>query len=544
MAQIPFRINLNAAQFPFLTELGPQTIIIPGVDQTDPRSKAFSGSDESRDFGIPQIFYCHNVLPTGQGFMSVGYKEQVTGLPGAADFDQCMEMRDIDENRFLFSPARGRNYVWTANRGSWLSTNPVTPGTFLGRYVTRSNLNGRTFICYETTKVIEYDSTLDAFVDSVYLGITFSDIIGILASNNYNICYSKDTIFWSSLINELDFIPSLSTGAGQAIPQDLKGPIIAVLPISGGFIIYTTKNAVSAIYSNNVRFPWIFKEVANSGGIASPEHVTYEANLGTQYAWTSAGLQEVSIQGAKVIQPELTDFLGSKRYEDYDPSTFIFTSTNLGDVLNTKLALVDNRYLVLSYGVESGLFTYCVVYDSVLKRWGKLRITHTDCFDYPYPNRFGITTYGQLTPQTYADLLGTSYYQLSQQQLITAKAKTRFAFLQQDGTIKLVDFKFASVLDAGVCMFGKFQLTRTRFQTLQEIQVETVNDTDQDFVVRVHKTLDGKTLLPPVVPFLSLEENKYREYNCRIANKNFITEFYGTFNLTGVVLVVSPDGVR
>jgi hypothetical protein len=180
----------------------------------------------------------------------------------------------------------------------------------------------------------------------------------------------------------------------------------------------------------------------------------------------------------------------------------------------------------------------------VLKRWGKLRITHTDCFDYPYPNRFGITTYGQLTPQTYADLLGTSYYQLSQQQLITAKAKTRFAFLQQDGTIKLVDFKFASVLDAGVCMFGKFQLTRTRFQTLQEIQVETVNDTDQDFVVRVHKTLDGKTLLPPVVPFLSLEENKYREYNCRIANKNFITEFYGTFNLTGVVLVVSPDGVR
>jgi hypothetical protein len=544
MAQIPFRVNLNAANFPFLSELGGQTIIIPGVDQTNPRQRDFAGTNESADLGIPQILYAHNVLPKGQGFTSIGFKQLISPFAGATDFDQAMEIRDIDENRFIFSPAQGKNYLYNANTGAWVQISPFAAGEWKGKRVTKSNINGRTFIFFENRAAYEYNSTTATLTLITFTGINSALVVGILASNNYNIVYSKDTISWSSLIDETDFVPSLSTGAGAAIPQDLKGEIIGALPISGGFMIYTTRNILSALYSNNTRFPWIFREVPNSGGVETIEHIGYESNLGFQYGWTSAGLQEISNTGAKVIQPEVADFIGAKRFEDYNIAADLFSVSNLGSQLKIKLALVDSRYLVISYGVSLGSYTHCIVYDIALKRWGKIKITHVDCFDYPYPNVFGSRTYGQLLGQTYDDLQGNSYYDLGVKQITVIKPKTRFGFLQQDGSVYIVDFAAAIASLDSILMLGKFQVSRTHHSDLQEVVTEMVHTSTNNFVLSVKRSLDGKTLLPRVLLSEFLNAPELRKHRGRVAGQNHTILYSGAFDLVSSVVTLFPTGYR
>ena len=66
MAQIQMRGNLNAANIPLLSNLFGRSIIIPQQDQNYQRS-SIVGQDAQLDKGIPQVYYGHNIMPTGQG---------------------------------------------------------------------------------------------------------------------------------------------------------------------------------------------------------------------------------------------------------------------------------------------------------------------------------------------------------------------------------------------------------------------------------------------------------------------------------------------
>jgi len=549
MAKLRFKGALNAASFPMVSILQSRTVLQPGLD-VNARPPKTTGVADDADLFVPQLLYCENVVPTGEGLQSVGYEQMIAGLPGNTSFDQAITLRDSDENNFLLSPASGLNYIYTANSGVWTSVNPVLGAE--GKLVTRAYVNGRTFVCYETLGVYAYDATLGTFSKLTMQGLTDAEIRGVGGSSNYLLVFTELTVHWSSLVDPTDLVPSLTTGAGFAIPQDVKGQITAVLGIAGGFIVYTTKNAVAAVYTNNTRAPFTFKEVANAGGILSYEQVTSEQNAGPHYAWTTGGLQKITIQGSEPVNAEVSDFLAGKMWEYWD-----YASKRLIQVYSdnaefpVKVAFISSRWLVVSYntGESSGSYNYALIYDTVLKRWGKLKVDHVDCFYYPYPNLFGDLTYGDLDNTSYEQLDNTSYADLSIGVASDPPSKLCVGFLRADGTVEILQMDYNKTeQQTGVVIFGKFQSKRSKLLTIQQGEIEgAYQDTftqQPQFEVFAAASIDGYK--PDSIHPMTLLKagSKFAKYAKRLTGMNVSLILLGTFALSSYLLEVTEDGDR
>ena len=537
------RGNLGSAQFPFVSNFHGRTIIIPQYDQNFDRY-INSVADHDRDKGVPQVFYMHNVIPTEQGYQSVGYQQSIPpASPAQTDFDQYFVLRDSSENKALFVPAAGKNYIYTQVAAAWASVNPLTPGSFPSNgLVTASYVHKRTFIYYEKLGAYEYDFTLGVFAPVVFTALNFANIRGICSAVGYNIAFDDTTIFWSSITTETDFTPSLVTGAGSEIPNDVKGKIVAVLPVPQGFFIYSTKNVVSAFYSGNVRFPWIFREVPNSAGINSPENVAWQATLSLQYAWTTTGLMKLDRSGAESVFSNLTDFVTQKVFEDWDEITEILTTTYASSDYKTKISFVGSRYLVFSYGLSS--LTHALIYDTAIKRWGKLKIAHVDCFEWPAPNFFGTRTYDQLLGTTYDQLIGNTYDQLSQQQFVVSTPRADLCFLQQDGKVQSIVFDVGNAASAGVMFIGKYQFVRSNQITLLASETENVKQ-GANFTHKWFTSYDGKTFQKTTVPSTSPNFTQLvRRFGARVTGENHTLYYSGGFNMVSFLIEFLIGGQR
>jgi hypothetical protein len=548
MAKQRFSGALNAASFPLVSVLQNRTVVQPQLDSGTRQNQQFYGTPESAEQSIPRLLYGENVVPTAEGLQSVSYEDIIPALAGAIDFDQAITLRDTNENNFLFSPAQGKNYIYRANTGAWVSTNPITGAN--SKVVTRAYVNGRTIICYEGLGIYEYNSTTNTFNKLTFTGLTDSAVRGIASSNNYMIAYTDITVYWSSLIDPTDYTPSLTTGAGFSIPQDVKARISAVLGTAGGFIIYTAKNAVAAVYSQNIRAPFSFKEIANAGGVTTYEQITSDQNSGPQYAWTTGGLQKITVQGAETVSAEINDFLAGRMYETFDTSTKQLTTVYVGAAeFDVKVTYIGSRYLIVSYSVDnSGVYQYALVMDTVLKRWGKLKISHVDAFAYPYPNVNGDLAYSDLVTVAYGSMGSTSYAGLANGLASVVPSKKTIAFLLADGTTKLMSMDYNKIgIAPAVAIFGKFQLLRARMITLQTVDIEgTYPDVSGAPVVSATllTSLDGKNLTT-VNPLVLLEANtRVRRYAKRATGLNLAIAVEGSFSLSSYVLEVTAEGDR
>jgi len=536
-----FRGALNAAQFPLVSTLQGRTVVQPQLDNNVRTTQAFYGTAESADYSIPQLLYCENVFPTAEGLMSVGFTPIIPALVGASLFDQAITLRDEDENNFLFAPAGGLNYIYTANAGVWVSTNPIDGA--VGRQVSRAYVNGRTFICYQGLGIYEYVS--GAFTKLALTGIAEATIDGIGGSNNYLVAFADIIVYWSSLINPTDFAPSITTGAGFSIPQDVKAKITAIVGTAGGFIIYTAKNAVAAVYTNNIRAPFTFKEIANAGGLLTYEQVTGDSSSGPQYAWTTGGLQMITTQKSEPVSAEVNDFFAGKLYETWNATTkqLVQVRTSLNDFA-VKITYIGSRFLVLSYGFStSGIYSYALILDTTLKRWGKIKLDHVDCFNYPYPNLFGDLAYDDLGTVSYDDLGSTSYDDLSLGLTSVQPSKRTIGFLQADGAVQILVADYSKDANSGVAIFGKFQLIRARMMTMQRLDIECVICAG-GATVNLLTSLDGKNLATVDVMQLlgtSLDTQRYAKRRTGI---NFAVVVEGSFALTSYMLEVTAEGDR
>lgn len=538
------RGNLASANFPFVSDFQGRTIIIPQYDENYDRSVNTTAVDVDKDKGVPQVFYMHNVMPTNNGYQSVGYDTLVNAMnPAVTDFDQFMVIRDENENKALFSPAAGNNYIYTVPAGGWASINPLPAGSFpASGLVTVSYIHKRTFVYYEKVAAIEYDFTAQTFSIVTLNGLVAANIRGICSSSGYNIAFDEETVYWSSTTDETDFVPSLVTGAGSQIPNDLKGKIVAILPVPQGFFIYSTKNIVSAFYSGNIRFPWIFREVPNSAGINNTNNVAWQSTLSLQYAWTTAGLMKIDRSGAEIVFPALADFIAGRTFEDFDDATEVLSTIYAGSDFLTKLCFTGSRYLILSYGLTQ--LTHAVIYDTASKRWGKVKITHVDAFEWPSPNFFGIRTYDQLLGNTYDQLLGNTYDQLSQQQFIVNSIKRDICFLQLDGTVKVINFDIGNIASNGVMFIGKYQFVRGYMIQLSACDIECVRQQNVNFVHKWYTTFDGKFFQKTTVPTLVNFQNNSlaRDYQGRVVGQNHTLFFGGGFNIVSFEIEFTLTG--
>ena len=524
-----FTAALNVDSFPFVTDLLPRPVLLTGLDVPPRVPRTDLGTFESKNPELAQHIYAQNVMPSSEGLMSVGYQQIIPAIVGQTHFDEAIVLRDVDENVFLFSPGHGNNFIYRADVGTWVSNNPIA-SLDENILVTRAFVNGRTFVCYGNTGVFEYDTATNSFNEVTVVGMNKADIDGISASNNYLLAWNNIEIRWSSLVDPLDLTPSIFTGAGFATPQDVRGPIRNIVPISGGFIAYTTRNAVAALYTNNARAPFAFKEISNTGGIIHPEEISLEATLGFHYAFSSAGLQKITASNSEVVSVAATDFIAGRMIETFDTVTNTLTVEKLSTDLALKIAYVSNRYLVISYGKATSPhkeFTHAIVLDTQLKRWGKLKVDHTDCFTYPYPSLIG--------------------------QLSEVRAKQSMAFLQKDGTVLLCILDYREMQDQGVLMLGRFQRTRGQAITLQTIEFENLTTAYPPSVYLLLSD-DGKNYVSVQPLQLLSNGNTYKKYGApsysgsgaapRRTAKSFSALITGTFELSTAMFTVTRHGNR
>lgn len=548
MAHQSMRVNLASVVFPFVSELWGRSIVVPEIDQNYERALV-SSADIGKDKGVPMGFYMHNVMPTTEGYQSIDFATNVVGDGVSTDFDRCFPILQTTPNdaHFLFSPSDGKNRILDLTvSGQWQSVSPLMPGLIADNTsVTTAYVQGQTYIYYGKVGCYVYDQVNKVMTLTALGGLTASSVIGITASFGYMIAFNESTVAWSNATNPVDFIPSLATGAGGGSVNDIKGNIVCCVPISGGFLVFCEKNVVSAKYTGNIRFPFIFKEITGSGGIVSSDQIGINSNVAEVYAWTSSGLQMFTINSAENIFPDCTDFLAKLIFEDFDDTNLVFVVTKLSTALSVKLAVVADRFVVLSYGIAAPLFTHALIYDLTLKRWGKVKLTHRCAFQWNAPNLFGAITYGQLGTAgiTYGGLSGITYGQLLTSANTPELPLKTVSFLQQDGTVKTILFDLDNITSSVTSTFiiGKFQMKRNHKIVHQFQDVENVKQ-GSAFAAYIIATIDGKTFLPAIAMQLITIGAQVQRWARRVTGLNVSFIYQGVFNLTSILMDFTDGG--
>lgn len=539
MAQISYRANLISQHMPFAAQLQGQTVIVPGKDQAFSSNVITTAADDEKDKGLPQIYYADNVMPTGEGIQSVGYTTRLLGLPGVMNFQGIFVLRDIDENKVLFSPSANQNYTYDATIGFW-KPNPTIPDIGSNKLVTVAYIAGVTYVFFQGVGMYTYDTTTKLLTPVPLTGLIASTINGITESSGFLLAWNDFTIYRSNPNDLTNFTPDVSVGAGSSIPEDLNGKIVVCYPTIGGFIIYCTKNAVGASFSQNLQFPFNYKEIRGSSGITDPGHVAWNHNNVDHYAWTLAGLQKVNRVEATLVFAQLTDFLTSKIFEDFNTITNQFDTTKLTGSLKIRLSFIANRWLAISYGIDS--YTNVWVHDLAFKRFGRLKRNHVAVFELYLPNFYEAVTWDSLGTLSWDDLGTTTWADLLSGLATTEAPKEIFALLLEDGTVEIVNFDSTHTNDSGIVILGKYQYVRERWISIQDISIENV-DTDYNFVLKLLSTWDGKNISQVTIPFLYNQSGLLREYkNPGIQGKNQSLLLEGTFHVQCADLNIKIEG--
>lgn len=510
MSQIVYRGNLSAKIFPFIADFFGQSVIVPGQDQNFQR-QITSAEDPDKDRGVPQMYYCHNVMASAQGFQSVGYTQPVMGFPLETSFQRPLVLRDtLNVAIFFVSTLDGRNFALPFGNPSWQQINTIA-GT-AGKLVTTAYVNGQSYIYFANIGCYKYDSVSNTLLPVVLVGLDVTKVLGITSAAGYLLVWTANTVLWSSTLDPTDFVPSLITGAGGGGVEAAKGNIVACITHQLGFIVYTTDNAVAAVYSGNSRFPFNYKELVSSGGLASITLVSGDSNSSNQYGYTTSGLQLIAMTGTQTVMPEVTDFIAGGMFEDFDDTTLVLTQTDLTSPMKKALVTISDRYLVISYGINS--FTHALVYDIAMKRFGKLKIPHVAAFEWEL-----------LTPE------------------VNDTPRASLGLLQEDGSVKVVDFTFDAPNSNGTMLLGKFQYVRARTLQLEEAEFESIPKA-ANFNVTDQITIDGKNISLQKVGYQMPVVGKSRDFRFSTDGMNHTLVCQGSFYMNSFKLWFHVGGKR
>ena len=536
MSSSTVKLVLNAAEFPFTYADTPRSAIV-NSDVAPRMPASFYGDRSNADYSTAQVIYCENVMPYAKGIFSVNFNIQASAIsPAFTKCDQVIQLRDSQERVYMLVPAQGANYLYNASAGTWAS---VSPFTFTGVLVTKAYVNGRTFVCYEKNRIIEYNPLTSLFTTIALTfpaGLAITDVRGIGGASNYLLLFTDFAVYWCSPLDLMDF-SNIDAGAGQMTPIDIKGQITSILPVYGGFIVYTTRNAIGATFTNDAAAPFIFREVNNCGGCTSWELIAEAPGGAGHYLWGTNGLQRINLQEAESVFPEVTDFLVGKRIERWNSTTKKVEIVSSAAVMIVKLSFLAGRYLVISYSQGTTYFEFALIYDTILGRWGKVRVDHADAFMYPYPSGTGNYTYDTL-PGVYSDLL-MDYFTLSFLFLQVLPTKQGVAFLRNTGEVVLMTTDFAEVAGSGVALIGHLSTQHSKFCTVTEAVFDGLRTTPTP-TVSVVSASDGRNRdIVTTMQLAADQSGEYSRYRSRVSAWNHDIAIEGNFVLsTGLASLV------
>lgn len=412
MAQIKYSANLSAADFTLSLDFKGQSVIVPGPDQNYFQATSdWAGNTPQRGANIPQVMYCENTVPTAEGYKSVAYKYFVNPPTPERVFAQVFNLFEghgasallgLTADMHLYGLSANTDGEWQeAPLGTLNPDDPETPPDYptppawtTPGQVTTTTWTDFSLVCIQGVGIFGFDYSETKLRYLPVAGIDQTQINGICSSSGYLIAWDDANIYWSgSNTSDLDFTPSLITGAGGTRVEGLKGHIQLCKEINGGFIIYTDVTIISAAYTTNSQLPWNFEVLAGGAGVREPQCVTQDINSQVHFAWTVGGLVGVELQQCRPLFPFLTDFIASELSDSSATLQSYPTITFNDEYKAIRLAVVSGRYLCVSLGqydpTVAGTYLTCqltqsFLYDLQLKRWGKLNIAHAQIVETPF----------------------------------------------------------------------------------------------------------------------------------------------------------------
>lgn len=541
MAQINYRANLSSAIFPLSVAQAGRTVIVPGPDQNFDRRVDPEG--EQKNAGIPQAIYMENVIPTVNGYQSVGYflyESLPTGETFSAIAGYLFGKLTFHTIPIIFDGTTlyGTNNeeVTTFAAVSYSGTARIPAGSpqfRQGRGITSAVIRGKayTLICNQSVSTAYVSSLYEtefaptnniAFfnVDASTSGIDFALAIEICASYNYLIILNRDgTVQWSSTTDPLDFTPSLVSGAGFSIPNETRNVVRSIESCPDGFYLYTAGGVILAKYTGNPRYPWKFIPVTDTESV-----VTFSTDSSNSAIVACIDLANnirvIQESTSTLVAPEISDYLRKElQYWTYDTDTGEFTLVPRNLVAKPKIFSYLNRYLIVSCDpTDSSTYLGAFWYDMQLRRYGKLKISHTQIF----------------AMQNDTDNLQQLYFSAGNGNITELDLTSYFS--DSD------DFK-------NVIIFGKFQYVRSRRIELHEVVVENTQHPGigtGDLQCKILTSSNGSVFDGAVDPVLTSTStaDPYREFTCRAEGKNVAVAITGSFDLTTLELVFTPGGGR
>lgn len=513
MADITYRANLSTPTIPVDPLTFGRTVIVKGSDQNYTPS-IVSKVDADKDAGIPQVYYVENVLPTEQGYRSVGFTKTLEQCPGTPYL--AFPVRAAAVSTLLIHTRQGFLYE--------LEDSGSPQFRYIGKYagvLTYATVSGTTYINIAGVGSYSYDFVSGSLLPVTLTGLDPASILGIVGTGGYLLAWSADAIAWSSLIDATDFVPSLDTGAGGGSVEGARGAITYCVPNTQGVFIFTAENCVAATLSNNARYPFNFKEVVGSSGLVDLQAVTFDGNQNAAYAFTAGGFQKITQATATPVWADLSD--SADNAVVWDENTIV--SNGVGEqrgITGAKLTIAGSRYICVSTqngtvevdGMSYPLYRDIWIFDLALQRWGRLARSHLEVFSNQHNELAIIDADGRV--------------------VIADNSNTK------DGT-------YGVERAAGVVVMGKYQYTRQRKTTMQEISIDSLYPVDIiDPITGVYLGAE----YPEV--YLLGEDGKwiptYRAsqstYLSRLTLLNHSIMLKGNFNLNTVVLSLVNHGGR
>mgnify|MGYP000310998251 CR=1 FL=1 len=562
MPQIAYRANLSASTFPMTVAEGGRTVIVPGPDNNFDRRVDPQG--EQTDAGIPQALYLENVMPTANGYQSIGFIKPTAPMTVPAGVGNCigkvveLKVKLIAlPGPYIIGPVEYiidvPMYIWTSgaitggiNGAGVIGIVGVGFSSYLNTFsvaVVRGVCylycsNGQIYTVAATSS---NNVTLTNVTASVTpLGFfTTEDIISICSSNNYLLCHNTLTTYWSSTTTPLDFVSSLVSGAGSIDPNSSDDAVTYMKEAYNGFYLYALNNIIYAQYTGNARYPWKFTPVKNSTGVLFYPWNIFGAvdTIGHYVIESNNNIRLVQQDNSLPISADISDFLNKTTVQSlFNSSTNTFTETEVLTEVSTIYVHL-NRYLFISIngtnrdGTIDEKYTHLIVYDIQLKRVGKIKLDHSFIFTIAKAVNF-------FSAVVTEESIGFVNKQTNEIRVLNFDVYNSRP-LSVNATYEEMQ---------GVLVLGKFQHVRSRFLSLEEIEFEGPQNksivTNPNFSCVVLPSLDGRNFSAPVSPYLAYNSGGLIKYNSHVVGQNVSVAAKGAFSLNTLQLKYTIAGNR
>jgi len=342
-------------------------------------SVAAGGSEFSHNRQMRGSATVHDALPADTGFNSVGYLATFPiELKGRQHFTT---LRACAQSGCNTSAGAAEPFAALYDEDNFVGIAQLPQGTLAWADDGQVSLGGRPVVL----KGIFQDSCMWT---------------SVVQAGGRLVASTKDMLYWSGIEDNLDFTPSLSTGAASTGHVFNIGSIVKLIPSPEGFYALGTNGALHAQCTGDLEFPYNFKEVVGFRGIKQGRWCVVQKVLSEYLAYTTGGLQVIKGLEAQDVEPELSYALRVGLYtvlstvdaeipmyeckrefrDNVDCKPTVLAEERSSSNSAVRVVNICDRYMTVSYGATDMRSTYSQVYiiDSQLARSGILNIEHTD----------------------------------------------------------------------------------------------------------------------------------------------------------------------